>query len=388
MKSCDRPSLQIAVDASSTVGPRTGVGNATAALLNALPDVLPEKWGITAWVNSPRHPLPADPWVRNPRITVASTRWPGKVLLTSWQHLRKPSIQSLAGSAKMLHSAAGYPIPAPRIKRLLSVHDLYFLQRPATEDPWGGGYFHTNYPKRLPEQDHLICFSTETAQDVQTVYRIPGERITVIPHGVDHARFRPEERPGERVRVAEWTKGEPYLLTVGTIGKRKNIEALIDAWVDLTHRVPEPPRLVIVGHRTGGVNLDAIEAQISRCPHPERVAWTGYVSDEDVAALYRHALAFVFPSIKEGFGLPVLEAMACGCPVACSGSGAIGEVAGEAALTVEVTSQEALRVALVRIVGGESLRQKLRGLGITRAAEFTWDRSARSTVEVYRRLLE
>lgn len=380
-------SIQIALDASSTVGPRTGVGVATAALLSALPEALPAGWGLTAWVNSPRYPLPGDSWTRDPRVQVRFTRWPGKVLLTSWQHLRNPSIQRLTGPIKLFHSTGGYPIPAPRSRRVLSVHDLYFLQRPADEDPWGGGYFRATYPRRLGEQDRIICFSAETAHDIQEVYRFPADRIAVIPHGVDSTRFNPTPNGDEIARIAEWSKGEPYLLTVGTIGKRKNIEALVDAWIALAKGSGSAPRLIIAGHRSGGPGLDALEARIAGASRADRVTWTGYVSDDDVAALYRHAMAFVFPSIKEGFGLPVLEAMACGCPVVCSGSGAIAEVAGEAALAADVASPEALHAAIGRILSDQSLRDRLRDLGLARAAQFTWQRSARMTVDVYQQLL-
>jgi glycosyltransferase involved in cell wall biosynthesis len=213
---------------------------------------------------------------------------------------------------------------------------------------------------------------------------VPPEKIVVVHHGVA-GRFRPHEddrrslvdgvQPDASQQPA--TPREPYFLYVGTIQPRKNLVRLLEAFAQLS---PEAPRLVIAGKR--GWLSAPIERRAAELGLAERVVFAGYVPDAELPGLLRGALAFVFPSLYEGFGMPVLEAMAAGVPVLTSSTSALPEVAGDAALLVDPCDTAAIAGGMARLAGDASLRADLRARGLARAAEFTWERCARETLAV------
>ena len=171
---------------------------------------------------------------------------------------------------------------------------------------------------------------------------------------------------------------------MGTIEPRKNLTRLLHAWEPL-YRAGEAPPLVIVGKR--GWLVEDFYAALEASPARKGVCFTGYVADEDLPALYAGARLFTFLSLYEGFGLPPLEAMACGTPVLCSDTSALPEVVGDAALTVSPTSVDAIREGLRHLLTAADLRADLRERGLHRAAAFSWERAAAETYRLYRRLL-
>jgi alpha-1,3-rhamnosyl/mannosyltransferase len=222
------------------------------------------------------------------------------------------------------------------------------------------------------------------------LYRIPAERIAVIPHGVEHDRFRPPGPTGRSEKKEEETVQRligpgPYFLAVGTVGVRKNLCALIDAMALLRHGSSEGARLVLVGHPRGGPGLEELERRIAKHRLGFGIVRPGYVPDALIPALYRGALGFCFPSLHEGFGLPILEAMACGTPVLCSGEGAIGEVAGSAAVAIDVRRPDSIATEMRRLAEDSAYRERKAKEGIARAAQFTWRRAARETYAAYLR---
>lgn len=381
----DKP-LCISYDASSTVGPRTGVGIATAELLNELVEVLPEGWSLRAFVNSPRHPVPLDSWATSPRVELHFHRLSGKALLRAWQYLRLPRIERFVGNVDIHHSPAGYPTPAKNALRVLNVHDLFFLQE-ARPDPYGGGYFAATYEKRLAEQGRIILFSEQTRRELCQRYPVDPLRTVVIPHGVDHRFFQAVPSAQEHEVIAKWSKGEPYFLCVATVGPRKNLALLVDAYARFAAQAGvSSPKLLLTGQSGNSEPARELEAAIASMNLQKNIVRTGYVDREHLPMLYRHALALLMPSLDEGFGLPVLEAMACGCPVVAANRGSLPEVAGDAGLLVDVSTPEPLAQEMERLWRSEERRVRLRELGLKRAAGFTWRRAAEGTVEVYREL--
>jgi glycosyltransferase involved in cell wall biosynthesis len=380
-------SVCIGIEGSSLVGPRTGVGYATASLLDAMSAELPSDWELRVWVNSPRHPLPDDGWRSHPQVRTVHTRWPGKLLLHAWRHLGYPPAETMTGPISLFHSPAGYVVPSRGTPRILSVHDLYFRGRPVTEDPYGGGYFARTYGSGLKGHDRLICFTESVAEELAGAYRIPRERISVIPHGVDQRDFNVAPEQSDAALVHAMIGPEPYLLAVGTIGERKNLKGLVEAYAILVRELGDLPRLVLAGHMRGGPGLGMLDAQIRAAGLDGRIVRTGYVSRAQIAALYRQAVAFVMPSLHEGFGLPILEAMACGCPVVCSGEGALGEVSGDAAMHSSVGDAKCLASSIRQLLLQPSERARLREIGLQRAQRFTWKRAAEATIAVYREVL-
>jgi glycosyltransferase involved in cell wall biosynthesis len=215
----------------------------------------------------------------------------------------------------------------------------------------------------------VLTVSEVTKRDLIELYDIPEEKIVVTPNGVDPA-FTPE---------GPSTEGEPYALFVGALQPRKDATAAIDALALIGNGAP---RLVVVGQDKGG-HAEAEQA-VERNGLAGRVEFRGHVPQEELAALYRGAACLVFPSRYEGFGLPVVEAMASGTPVVATTAGALPEVAGDAAILVEERNPVALAGGIERAIAD---RERLVVAGLERARQFTWAETARRTLEVYRELL-
>ncbi|CAN5363791.1 glycosyltransferase family 1 protein [soil metagenome] len=377
--------LILGYDASSTTGPRTGVGVYTAELLNALAEELPDRWRIRAFVNSRRHPLPDDPWTRSPRIDIRAFRRSGKLLLRSWQFLGGPPIERFVDAVELYHSPAGYVTPSRNARRVISVHDLFFRGHPEVRDAYGGRYFDATYPKGLPLQDRIITFARTTADELTTAYAIDPARIVVIPHGVDARFFTPEK---DDDALPESIRGKEVFLAVGSAGPRKNHVGLIEGYAQARQNSDAArfPLLVMVGH-VDAASAAEIAAAVEKHKLGGAVVLPGYVSNLSLRALYRRAVALVVPSHSEGFGLPLLEAMACGCPVIAAKAGSLPEVAADAAILVPPGDDRALADALRQIAGNSGARERLVDAGIARAKLFTWRAAAHKTIAVYEDVL-
>jgi glycosyltransferase involved in cell wall biosynthesis len=383
---------RLAIDASSVVGPRSGIGHATARLLTALARLWPEDWpAARVLINSPRHPLPTgDPWLHEPCFQIRHTRIPGRLLLRGWQYLHWPTMERLVGPVGLIHAPASYIPPEGRgIPRIVTVHDLYFHQAPHHVDPYGGKYFFQTFGRKLPRVDQIIAVSRFTRDELTQLYPIDPARITVIGWGVDHDRFDDRPGPDDRQHLDRLGIERPYILSVATVEPRKNLDGLIEAYARVgrllraTHQ--KLPRLVITGQAASG--SAALTQAVERAQLSDVVTLTGYLPDPVLPALYRQALGCTLPSFHEGFGMPVLEAMACGCPTALARSGALPEIAGEAALYFDPRDPESMARELTRLITEPHLRDSLRHSGQERSAEFTWERTARATLDLYRRTL-
>ncbi|MGD1997205.1 MAG: glycosyltransferase family 1 protein, partial [Anaerolineae bacterium] len=212
---------------------------------------------------------------------------------------------------------------------------------------------------------------------------IPSEKVEVLYSGVA-PRFRPQEEPGERRRLQEryglgdpsTEERRPYVLSVGTLQPRKNYIRLMRAFAELR---PDGHKLIIAGGE--GWLCEPILAEAEK--HGDRIRMLGFVEESDLPALYRGAALFAFPSLYEGFGLPVLEAMACGVPVVCSNVSSLPEVAGEAALLTDPHDEEALAEAMQRVLEDEELQQQMVTRGLERATAFTWERAAQQLLAAF-----
>jgi glycosyltransferase involved in cell wall biosynthesis len=268
-------------------------------------------------------------------------------------------------------------------KSVVTIHDVIPLVL-----PWAFPLRHrmvlaTAFARIRRQADVVIVPSTATAADVVRYLHVERERIIVIPMGCE-ARFQPIMNPTP-VSTLRRRYGLPerYILFVGTLEPRKNIKRLLQAFSMLLAETPQDDlKLVVAGGK--GWGLDDFREAMAALGLGDHVLFTGFVDDDDLPALYRGAQLFVYPSLYEGFGLPVLEAMACGVPVITSDRSSLPEVAGDAALLVDPTQPEALAAAMASIINDGELRQSLRAKGLIRAREFTWDSVAQKTLAVYR----
>lgn len=280
-------------------------------------------------------------------------------------------------------------------KAVVTVHDMGYMHFPEAHTKAHRLYLRLSTLWSARVARHVIAISAATRDDVMRYARIPTEKITVIHHGVGK-RFRPAEPKTIAETLGRYRIAAPYLLFVGTVQPRKNLERVIEAFARLVQnsgfRVQNESaelqsaisdlQFVVAGKR--GWLTDAIERKAAVLGIAERVKFVGYVPDPDVPALLSGALAFVFPSLYEGFGMPVLEAMACGTPVITSTSSSLPEVAGNAALLVDPLDLKAIAEAMRKLTIDAELRQNLRAKGRAQAARFTWETCAAATLEVLR----
>jgi glycosyltransferase involved in cell wall biosynthesis len=242
--------------------------------------------------------------------------------------------------------------------------------------------------KLAHRQDGLIAVSENTARDIAKFWKIAPELLTVIHHGIDRERFTAENRDAARLAChSRFDLAKPFFLYVARLEHpAKNHVPLIHAFERFKAETSSPWDLVFAGSDWHGA--EQIHRAIESSPVRRDIRSLGFVRDAELPMLYRGAQVFVYPSLHEGFGFPPLEAMASGCPVLCSTRGALGEIVGDAALTVDPTDVIAMSTQLKQLASDESLRESLRQRGLSRAVQFDWDRAAKQTLAVYARAIE
>jgi glycosyltransferase involved in cell wall biosynthesis len=240
-------------------------------------------------------------------------------------------------------------------------------------------------PRSLHRARHVLADSVSTRADLIELMQVPPDQITVIGAGVDE-RFKPVDEPETLARVrSHYQLPDRYVLSISTLEPRKNFTGLIAAFNLMAISSVPDLHLVIAGGK--GWLYDDIFAAAEASPLQERIHFAGYVADEDLPALYSLAALFALPSHYEGFGIPVLEAMACGTPVVCADNSSLPEIAGDAALLVEATDTKALADAMHQLSIDTSLREKLIQRGYEQAGRFTWEQAARRLVKVYHNMV-
>jgi glycosyltransferase involved in cell wall biosynthesis len=285
------------------------------------------------------------------------------------------------------------PLVHPQ-RSVVTVHDLGYLYYPEAHTLMQNLYLRWSTPynarSTAGKVGRVLADSEATRRDLVLHYGIPEERIAVIYPGWDES-LAPVTNPALLAAVrARYGLDERYLLYVGTLHPRKNLTRLVQAFATVCQSMPAGTdgeqgtdtnlQLILAGQK--GWLYDEIVAQVQRLGLTGRVLLTGYVPESDLAALLSGALAFVFPSLYEGFGFPVLEAMACGTPVVCSSASSLPEVAGDAALMVDPLDSEALAGALHRVVVDPGLRRDLEERGLRQVRRFSWLSCARQTLQI------
>jgi len=285
----------------------------------------------------------------------------------------------------VLHSPDFIPPARLRAKSVITVHDLAFLLFPDfLTRPSARYYSRVDIAAR--KADHIIAVSESTKRDTIRLLGVPPEKITVIPEAA-HPIFTPIANADalERVR-ARYKLPRDFILFVGTIEPRKNLSTLIRAFRRLRDNYKTDAVLAIAGHR--GWLVEDVDQTLAETHLSDAVRFLGGVPNEELVYLYNAARVFAFPSRYEGFGLPPLEAMACGTPVVTSNVSSLPEVVGDAAMLVDPEDVDGLAVAMWRLLSDENLRRDLRAKGLKRAQTFSWERAARATLDVYHRIAE
>ena len=373
--------MRVAYDGVPLLGERSGIGHYTHELIRAVARADREARCVVVcpWPVNPFRP-PVRVSFEEPNVEVPIPGFPTRLR----RRLREkfgvaPSLEALIGPVDLFH-ATNYLLthPVQRAKRVVSIHDLTLVRSPQWHPAKRLREMSTGLRASAEAVDRIIAISRATKDDIVKHLGIDAERVTVVPLGID-ASFRPLPRAETEAALAPLglTAGS-YLLFLGTVEPRKNLGRLLDAIATLP---PEVGPLVLAG--ANGWGNDELTPRLVELSQRGRVRRLGYVLASLRVPLLNGARAFVFPSLYEGFGLPPLEAMACGTPVVTSDVSALPEVVGDAALLIDPLDVDALTDAIRRLWADEALREDLRVRGLSRARRFTWDVTARLTLETY-----
>jgi glycosyltransferase involved in cell wall biosynthesis len=379
--------VRIALDGQPLLAPLAGVGHYTEQLVHALARVGPSHH---FYVVAPR-PLKA---LRRGRVPLVEFPEPNveRVIPGWWATMRARVERRLGRNPEMgrgedppgdLFHATNhmFPFRLHGMRTVLTVHDVTILKFPQWHPASRLAMMGAGLAPAARRADRIVTPSQYTRRDILELLDVEPERVVVVPGGIDPI-FAPQPEADTAARLAPLglTVGE-YLVYLGTIEPRKNLTRLLEAVESA-----EIGLLVLAGGH--GWHNAIIRGAMARLERAGRVRELGYVPDDLRLPLLAGARAFVYPSLYEGFGLPPLEAMACGTPVLTSNVTALPEVMGDAALYVDPTDAPATAAALTRIWRDDALRADLRARGLARARLFSWDRTARETLDVYRAVLD
>jgi glycosyltransferase involved in cell wall biosynthesis len=362
-------------------GETGGMEVAARELIPALLSQAPPETRFTAFVNREAATAGGGPWGELlPAVTVPVNAR-NRVQWVLGEQTLLPRLAAREG-VDLVHSLASTAPLWGRFRRVVTVHDLIYARFPEAHSGIRDKGMRVLVPQAARRSDRVIADSHSTRDDLVEMLGVPAARIDVVPLGLGGVK---RETPlTERETRTRFELGErSVLLSLSAKRPHKNLLALIGAFA----RIPAErrPLLVLPGYPTW--HEAELRARAATAGIAEDVRFLSWLSGEELEGLWALAEAFVFPSLYEGFGLPVLEAMARGVPVACSNASSLPEVAGDAALLFDPHDEAAIAEALRRLLDDPPLRESLRARGLVRVKEFTWERTARLTLESYRRTL-
>lgn len=363
--------MRIGIDARLFAYQPAGIGYYTKRLVAALAD-LPDPLQLTVFESRRQvGPLLSHGRVRRRRLwTPPHHRW--EQIGLALELFREP--------IDVLHSPDFIPPFYRRCRSVITIHDLAFVRYPNLLTPESLRYYR-QVDRAIESADAIIAVSQCTKADLVELYGAPREKVVVIPEAADPF-FRPRQE-GEAVDVGVLPTRAPFILFVGTLEPRKNLPTLLRAFQRL-QRCGRPEHLVLVGQQ--GWLVDDLTDLIQSLGVADVVHRVGPLSMADLRATYWQASVLAMPSIYEGFGLPIVEAMACGTPVVASRAGALPEIVGDAGLLVDPMDDAALADALARLLEDDRLRADLRARGFQRVTGFRWERTARETYALYQKV--
>ncbi len=373
--------LRIGINAhllSSTAGyRRAGIHQYIAQVLRFLPALAAD----TEYLIYARH-MATDQTLYRRGFTIMDTRWPTEQRLARifWEQTAWP-LDVTRQRLDLLHSMAFVTPLLNRVPEVLTIYDLSFFHFPQLFPTMQRAYLQSQTARSVRGARRLITISEASKMDICELFGVPPSRVDVVYPGVDPFYVPAPKEQIEQFRHREQLP-EKMLLHVGTLQPRKNIPVLLHALAQL-----QKPEVLLVMAGGKGWMYDELFALVDELGLREQVRFAGYVPDEDLPLWYNAAAALVFPSMYEGFGMPVIEAMACGTPVIAARSSSIPEAGGGAALYFEPEDVDALTLHLAAILEDERLTDDLRGQGQVQAAQFTWPRAGRETADVYRKAL-
>lgn len=376
--------MKVGVEGIPLFGERTGVGQYTKRILEAASE---KESGIKFEIIRQLMPhrrindLPIKP---NKNLAYRVVRWMPPII---YYQLFKRTGRTLPYDVAVLRrydlmlyfNFVAYPV-TKRTKTIVVIHDLTYVNSPEYVSPKNRGFLIKFVPKSLKNADHIIAVSENTKREIVDYYKVKPQKISVITPAVSHEQFYP--RPQEEIKKINGKFGidKEYILSVSTIEPRKNLVGVFEAFEMLPEKLKQKYALVLVG---GQGWLDSeIQRRYENLAQRYTVIKTGYVDDNDLPAIYSGASVFVYPSFYEGFGIPALEAMACGTPVITSDNTSLPEVVGNAAIKIKASDTRKLSRKLEYVLTDKNLANNLSTKGLAQAKKFSWDKSADMLIEL------
>lgn len=367
--------MRIGIDIRPLRDIKTGIGRYILSLLTALIEVDNTNEYVMFYNGfGPSKPggLPVAPNIR-----LKAIHWPRKILTAIWAYSEFPRLENFLSDIDIFHAPGFQVPPSKRLPRIFTIYDLIPITHPELAIPSAVRHVRPRLRHYLDRADFVIAISKATAIDLTSTLGVAPEKIvTIYPGAVPIVRASHEQILKMK---SKFGIERDYLLFVSRIDPRKNLARLMRAF-DISG-LSKDFDLVIVGPR-GWHMEETIETwQNTKCKN--QIRWLNYVDDKDLAPLYSGATCFAYPSIMEGFGLPILEAMSVGCPVLTSNVSSMPEVAGDAAMYVDPYNVESIAAGLRQLAENSELLAELSRKGYKRAKEFSWDNTAKGMVEVY-----
>jgi glycosyltransferase involved in cell wall biosynthesis len=369
--------MRVCIDIQAGIAQLAGVGRYTRELVTHLgPLAAPDELSLFYFdFQRGGRPFPVN------GAADAPCRWlPGRFIQGAWKTIGWPPYDLLAGAADVYHFPNFIRPPLRRGRSVVTIHDVAFLRHPETIEPGNYRHLKARIRETVERSDAIITVSSFTAREIEALLNVPADRIHPIASGLSGTMRRASDEATARVRQALGLE-RPYLLSVGTLEPRKNYPFLVDVFERLGGFDGD---LVVAGMR--GWKDEPILARMRDSPRGGSIRYLQYVPDGDLPALYSGASLFVCPSLYEGFGFPPLEAMACGTPVVSSSAGSLPEVLGEDAVLLDGFDAETWAGKIEALLQDSSTLAALAARGPRRAAQFSWEETARKTWQIYRTL--
>ena len=370
--------LGVVLDAGPAVHQSAGLARYTESLAVALWQHCRDAIDLSLFYNRHSGHQPPASLASIPARALPMSQHPWRLGVLACQLLRAPIVERKLAAGGVYH-ATEHLLPWLARPSVMTVHDLIFERFPQHHTFANRAFLRVAMPLFVRRADAIIAVSRHTKRDILELYDTPPQKVFVVGEGIE-GHFKPAEAEEVRRVQEEYGIRRPYLLMVGTLEPRKNHALAFEALARLKEE-GWPHCLVVVGGR--GWLFDAVQSEVEMLGLADDVVFTGHVPEEDLPALYSGAACFLMPSLYEGFGIPVLEAMACGAPVVCSRASSLPEVAGDAALYIEPPTAEALAAQVRQVLSKPETAEQMRIDGLRQAARFSWRSAAMETMDVY-----